>query len=103
MEKRRGPPPCQSGSGCSNPAKIRKAKDGAQLCGPCFSRNFEDDVHEAIVNNKLFKVLGFDRKDHEIGKNPTENLCENVGNLIFSPINDFFKSNFQKKKLGHFG
>ncbi|CCD62179.1 Cytoplasmic tRNA 2-thiolation protein 1 [Caenorhabditis elegans] len=55
MEKRRGPPPCQSGSGCSNPAKIRKAKDGAQLCGPCFSRNFEDDVHEAIVNNKLFK------------------------------------------------
>ncbi|EGT46934.1 hypothetical protein CAEBREN_25375 [Caenorhabditis brenneri] len=55
MEKRRGPPPCQSQEGCSNPAKIRKAKDGAQLCGPCFSKNFEDDVHETIVNNNLFK------------------------------------------------
>ncbi|PIC35284.1 hypothetical protein B9Z55_014690 [Caenorhabditis nigoni] len=56
MEKRRGPPPCQSKAGCSNPAKIRKAKDGAQLCGPCFSKSFEDDVHETIINNNLFKV-----------------------------------------------
>ncbi|CAI2351315.1 unnamed protein product [Caenorhabditis sp. 36 PRJEB53466] len=55
MEKRKGPPPCQSQQGCSNAAKIRKAKDGEQLCGACFTRNFEDDVHETIVKNNLFK------------------------------------------------
>ncbi|CAI5447416.1 unnamed protein product [Caenorhabditis angaria] len=51
---RKGPPQCQEPE-CSSPAKVKMAKNGAQLCGPCFTRRFEDDVHQTIVENQLFK------------------------------------------------
>ncbi|CAB3405994.1 unnamed protein product [Caenorhabditis bovis] len=47
-------PTCQAVEGCSNPAKVKKTKDGMKLCGDCFTKSFEDDVHETIIKNNIF-------------------------------------------------
>ena len=62
------PVPCFS-SGCSSNAVIKRAKDGSVVCGPCFTRLFEQvfisylfradsyfqDVHNTITTTRLFK------------------------------------------------
>ena len=36
-------------------AVIRRPKDGSRLCKECFYYLFEEEVHETIVKNQLFK------------------------------------------------
>lgn len=62
------PIPC-SNSQCTSNASIKRAKDGAAVCGKCFSQFFEEvrffirsfiffgfqDVHNTIISTSLFK------------------------------------------------
>lgn len=36
-------------------AVVRRPKNGAKLCRECFYQIFEEEVHESIVANSLFK------------------------------------------------
>ncbi len=40
---------------CSERAILKRPKTGDMLCKKCFFEVFEREVHETIVNNKLFK------------------------------------------------
>uniref|UniRef100_A0A1I7X730 Cytoplasmic tRNA 2-thiolation protein 1 n=1 Tax=Heterorhabditis bacteriophora TaxID=37862 RepID=A0A1I7X730_HETBA len=48
------PVPCSSEE-CSSSASIKRAKDGRAVCGSCFTKQFEEDVHSTITSTKLFE------------------------------------------------
>lgn len=37
-----------------NPPSLKRPKTGRNVCKPCFFKEFEDEIHETIVGNKLF-------------------------------------------------
>lgn len=38
-----------------HPAQIRRPRNGARVCSPCFFKLFEGEIHETIVSNRLFE------------------------------------------------
>ncbi|CAJ0584323.1 unnamed protein product, partial [Mesorhabditis spiculigera] len=40
---------------CTSSATIKRARDGDPVCTACFTRRFEEDVHETISSTSLFK------------------------------------------------
>ena len=38
-----------------NPAKLKRAKNGYKTCLSCFYYNFEEEIHQTIISEKLFK------------------------------------------------
>ncbi|CAJ0929070.1 unnamed protein product, partial [Mesorhabditis belari] len=48
------PIPCST-EACTSAATIKRSKDGSAVCATCFTRRFEEDVHETISATNLFK------------------------------------------------
>lgn len=44
---------CEEAS-CSAKASLKRPKNGKAICRQCFYDCFEREIHETIVNNKLF-------------------------------------------------
>jgi hypothetical protein len=50
---RRKMPPC---SYCAtNKASLQRPKTGDKICKPCFFHRFEEEIHDTIVRNRLFR------------------------------------------------
>lgn len=58
-------------------AAIKRPKTGDFICKECFYRQFEDEIHETIISNNLFKR----------GENIAIAASGGKGNFI---LNDFF-------------
>ena len=39
---------------CDNNAVLKRPKNGHKLCRECFYSSFEEEIHQTIVENKLF-------------------------------------------------
>lgn len=50
---KKGPKEC--GRCLKNRAQLKRPKTGEMICRECFFVAFETEIHETIVNNKLFK------------------------------------------------